>query len=58
MDATDARDAAQACRLAVETVHVGPGAYNITGAEIVLNIPTQDLVRTHFGPQMETSKRF
>ena len=46
---TDARDAATACRLALETSDVEPGPYNITGAEVVLSQLTADLVRTYFG---------
>ncbi len=46
---TDARDAATACRLALESPGAAPGPYNITGAEVVLAQPTADLVRAHFG---------
>lgn len=50
---TDARDAARACRLAVEAGDPPPGPYNITGAEIVIPGPTLDLVRAHFGDRTE-----
>jgi len=40
---TDARDAATACRLALETTGVEPGPYNITGAEVVLAQTGADL---------------
>jgi nucleoside-diphosphate-sugar epimerase len=45
---TDARDAATACRLALESPNAAPGPYNITGAEVVLTQSTEDLVGTHF----------
>ena len=50
---TDARDAAAACRLAIETDGVPPGPYNITGAQVVLDTPTHDLIDTYFGPATE-----
>jgi nucleoside-diphosphate-sugar epimerase len=50
---TDARDAALACRLAVEADAPPSGAYNITGAEVVIPGPTLDLVRAHFGDRTE-----
>jgi nucleoside-diphosphate-sugar epimerase len=50
---TDARDAAMACRLAVEAADVEPGPYNITGAQVVLPAATADLIRRHFGDQTE-----
>ena len=46
---TDARDAALACRLAVETEEVPPGPYNITGSRVVLSEPTAALVERYFG---------
>ena len=46
---TDARDAAIACRLAVEVDSVPSGAYNITGTQIVLSEPTTTLVERYFG---------
>jgi nucleoside-diphosphate-sugar epimerase len=46
---TDARDAAEACRLAVEVEELETGPYNITGARTVLNTDTEELVRAHFG---------
>jgi nucleoside-diphosphate-sugar epimerase len=48
---TDARDAALACRLAVEATDVPSGPYNITGARVVLDQPAADLITTHFGAQ-------
>ncbi len=50
---TDARDAAVACRLALETESVPSGPYNITGAEIALPAAALDLVRTHLGAVTE-----
>ncbi len=46
---TDARDAARACRQAIEVASVASGAYNITGAEVVLNQETEALIRRFFG---------
>lgn len=46
---TDARDAAIACRLAVEVESVSSGPYNITGARVVLSEPTATLVERYFG---------
>lgn len=48
---TDARDAAQACRLAIEAEQVPSGPYNITGPRIVLDQTAAELVSTHFGPK-------
>jgi len=48
----DARDAAYACRLAVEGEQVEPGPYNITGQVNLLDEPTVDLVARYF-PQTE-----
>ena len=45
----DVRDAAMACRLAVEADDVRSGPYNITGARIVLDTPTTDLIEQHYG---------
>ena len=45
----DVRDAASACRLAVETTDVPSGVYNITGSRIVLDTPTSDLITHHYG---------
>ena len=50
---TDARDAAIACRLAVEAESVSSGPYNITGARIVLSEPTAALVESYFGDKTE-----
>jgi nucleoside-diphosphate-sugar epimerase len=49
---TDARDAALACRLAIEAPTVPSGPYNITGARVVLEQPAAELVATHFGPSV------
>jgi len=46
---TDARDAAMACRLAVEAETVASGPYNIAGPRVVLDRDAQDLVRTFCG---------
>lgn len=50
---TDARDAATACRLAIEAADVPSGPYNITGSHVVLSTPTRDLVQTYFGDTTE-----
>lgn len=50
---TDARDAAQACRLAVEAEEVEPGPYNITGRRVVLEQDSAELVRRYFGDLTE-----
>ena len=50
---TDARDAAIACRLAVEVDSVPSGPYNITGARVVLAEPTATLVEQYFGDKTE-----
>ena len=50
---TDARDAAIACRLAVEAESVCSGPYNITGARVVLSEPTAMLVGRYFGDKTE-----
>lgn len=50
---TDARDAAVACRLAVEAHAVPSGPYNITGTEVVLRTPSTVLVQQHFGSATE-----
>ncbi len=50
---TDARDAAMACRLAVEIASVESGPYNISGAETVLREPTAQLVERYFGDRTE-----
>lgn len=49
---TDARDAARACRLAVEAADLPSGPYNITGAQ-VLERSQQKLVETYFGNRTE-----
>jgi nucleoside-diphosphate-sugar epimerase len=50
---TDARDAALACRLAIEAAQVPSGPYNITGASVVLDQPADELVATYFGAKTE-----
>lgn len=50
---TDARDAALACRLAVEATEGEPGPYNITGRHVVLEQDTAYLVKRYFGDQVE-----
>lgn len=50
---TDARDAAVACRQAVEAHGAASGPYNITGPEVVLDTPTATLIETHFGEKTE-----
>ena len=50
---TDARDAATACRLAIEADSVASGPYNITGARVVLSEPTATLVERYFGDKTE-----
>ena len=50
---TDARDAALACRLAIEAPSVPSGPYNITGAEVVLDQESAALVAAHFGAATE-----
>ena len=50
---TDARDAAIACRLAIETESVPSGPYNITGARVVLSEPTAMLAERYFGDKTE-----
>ncbi len=50
---TDARDAAMACRLAVEVYRVESGIYNVTGPRIVLNTPVPELVSAHYDGGVE-----
>ena len=50
---TDARDAAIACRLAVEVKSVASGPYNITGSRVVLSQPTTALIERYFGEETE-----
>jgi len=50
---TDVRDAALACRLAIEAENVASGPYNITGSHIVLSEPTSELIKQYFGEQTE-----
>ncbi|MEX1018141.1 MAG: NAD(P)-dependent oxidoreductase [Litorilinea sp.] len=50
---TDARDAATACRQAIESADAPSGPYNITGPQVVLDVDTVDLIRTHFGNATE-----
>ncbi len=53
---TDARDAALACRLALEAEDVPSGPYNITGSRIVLSEPTAKLIEQYFGSQTKIMK--
>jgi len=46
---TDVRDAAVACRLAVEVAEVDSGPYNITGSRVIPSEPTATLVERYFG---------
>lgn len=50
---TDSRDAAIACRLAVEAPQVAPGPYNMTGG-VVLAEGAEALVGRYFGDNTET----
>ena len=50
---TDARDAATACRLAIEQEEVASGPYNITGARVVLSAPMAEIVSRYFDRQTE-----
>jgi len=50
---TDARDAALACRLAVEARDVASGPYNITGTNVVVDEDTTALVDRHFGARTD-----
>jgi nucleoside-diphosphate-sugar epimerase len=50
---TDARDAASACRLAIEAQDAPSGPYNITGAQVVVDVPTTELMAEFFGAQTE-----
>lgn len=45
---TDTRDAARACRLAIEADAPASGCYNITGARVLLHEDACHLVKTHF----------
>ena len=50
---TDVRDAALACRLAVEIKEVESGAYNITGSRVIPSELTATLVERYFGSRTE-----
>ena len=43
----DARDAATACRLAVESEQIGFEAFNVTAADTLCTAPTAELIRRH-----------
>lgn len=45
---TDVRDAARACRLGIEASSPASGPYNITGARVVVDIASQELVSRYF----------
>jgi len=44
---TDVRDAARACRLAIEAKAPASGPYNITGARVLLEIEARELVHSY-----------
>jgi nucleoside-diphosphate-sugar epimerase len=48
----DARDAASICRLALEANNIGFEAFNVTAADTLAEIPTEELLRTH-APSVE-----
>lgn len=48
----DARDVAQACRLALEVERLGFEAFNVLAADTLREEPTEELLRTHL-PQVE-----
>lgn len=50
---TDARDAALACRLAVEREQVAAGPYNIAGPRVALSQTTAELLARYFGGRTE-----
>ena len=50
---TDVRDAALACRLALEAENVASGPYNITGPRVVLSKSTMELITQYFGEWTE-----
>jgi len=50
---TDVRDAARACRLAIEGEAVETGIYNITGPQVVVDEDTVGLVERCFGAETE-----
>lgn len=45
---TDARDAAAACRLALAAQDPPSGVFNITGAEVAVDVDSTELMATHF----------
>ena len=49
----DARDAALACRLAIECTDAPFGVYNISGSRVVLDRPSTGLVRRYWGTEVE-----
>ena len=48
----DVRDAATACRLAVECDQAPSGPYNITGSNIILDKPASELIHTYLGKEI------
>jgi nucleoside-diphosphate-sugar epimerase len=48
----DARDAASICRLALEAEHIGFEAFNVTAADTLAELPTEELLRT-YAPSVE-----
>lgn len=53
----DARDVAAAARQAVETEHLEPGPYNITGAEVLLELDSAELIQRYCGNRTEIRAR-
>ena len=48
----DVRDAAMACRLALEAEGLGFAAVNVTAADTLVEVPTEELIR-RFAPATE-----
>jgi len=55
---TDVRDAARACRLAIEVRNAPVGPFNVTGSDIVLEQPTLELIQAHYAPLPEMRSAF
>lgn len=51
----DARDAARACRLAVEAQFLGHQAFNICAPEIFMDVPTDELVKKYL-PEVKLAR--
>ena len=54
---TDVRDAAMACRMAIEARTIASGPYNITGAQVLLRETTAELVERYFGDRTEVREQ-